>query len=137
MRIEVRALARHCCLELGAVHSPGQQPQRGLDAERHAIPEQRLIIPRALDGEQPREDVQPRERRDTRRASHGRSGDHRTIRMRSPTPSPAAKYDRAPRAEWKIVHAAAPATDAATPTTNPRERGSLSDHTPSVATATG
>ena len=43
--------------------------------------------------------------------------------MRSPTTSPPAKYHRAPRAEWKIVHAAAAATALAAPTVTARDSG--------------
>ena len=62
MRVEVRALARQRRLERVAVHAAGQPPQRGLEGEPDAVAEQRLVVPRALDGEQPSEDADPRHR---------------------------------------------------------------------------
>ena len=122
MRVEVRALARHGRLEGVAVHAAGQAAQHGLQREADAVAEQRLVVPRALNGEQAAEHAHPRHGGDARRgrrcgkAAGSGSGRHRVVRSSKPTSRPAAKYQRAPRAEWKIVHAAAAATAHAAPT---------------------
>ena len=110
----------------------GQQPQRRLDAEADAVAEQRLVVPRALDGEQAHEDRQ-------RVAEAGAIGLGRAgVRQRQPSSHrqqqrvrPQAADEKPARARVPSERASTPrppATLAATPTTTARERCASTVH---------
>ena len=105
MRVEVLRSARASAavIRVGRRCPPGSSRSAGSTQKPDAVAEQRLVVPRALDGEQAHEHAHPRERRDVRRrvgrgiARRGGASSERQDAGARP-PARRAKYHRAPRA---------------------------------------
>src|ERR1700680_3355024 len=117
--VEVARFARQRGAILGSVNSPRQISERGLHGEADASSIQRLIVPRALHGEEPEVHGELDAKGQVNRA--GRRGCHLVTSTAAHARRPANKNQSTCRIEWKTFQSAPPATIAAMITTTARE----------------